>query len=192
MLPSKIELYTYMDYINKKDDKSFELIDGKFYAMSPAPSRIHQKIVTELSRRIGNFIEINSLPCEVYVAPFDVRLVNEGEREEDCINVVQPDISIICDKTKLDDKGCKGAPEFIIEVVSASNSSLDYVKKLYLYEKFKVNEYWIINPETSHILIYRLNDINQYSEPDRFSFDENMESSFLKGFQININSIVNK
>lgn len=98
MLPSKIELYTYIDYINKKDDERFELIDGRFYAMSPAPSRIHQKIVTELSRVIGNFIEVNLLSCEVYVAPFDVRLIDEGEKEEDCINVVQPDISIICDK----------------------------------------------------------------------------------------------
>lgn len=93
---------------------------------------------------------------------------------------------------KLDDKGCKGAPEFIIEVVSSSNTSLDYVKKLYLYEKFNVKEYWIINPETRHILIYKLNDTNQYSEPDRFTFDENIESNFLKGFQINIDSIVNK
>lgn len=192
MLPSNIELYTYIDYINKKDDERFELIDGRFYAMSPAPSRIHQKIVTELSRVIGNFIEENSLSCEVYVAPFDVRLIDEGEKEEDCINVVQPDISIICDKKKLDDKGCKGAPEFIIEVVSSFNASIEYVKRLYLYEKFNVKEYWIINPETRHILIYKLNETNQYSEPDRFTFDENIESNFLKGFQINIDSIVNK
>lgn len=192
VLPKKLEIYTYNDYKNKKDDNRYELIDGRFYAMSPAPSRIHQKIITELSRNIGNYIENNLISCEVYVSPFDVRLLDEGQTEDSCTNVVQPDISVICDKTKLDDKGCIGAPEFIIEVVSPSNASIDYVKKLYLYEKFYVKEYWIINPETEHILVYILNENNQYSEPYIYTFSEIVKSNFLHGYEVKINDIVKR
>ncbi|WDU82629.1 Uma2 family endonuclease [Caloramator sp. Dgby_cultured_2] len=92
------------------------------------------KIVTEGARIIGNFLAEKGLNCEVYVAPFDVRLIEEGENEYSCKNVVQPDISVVCDKNKLDDRGCKGAPDFIIEVVSPSNASIDYVKS-FIYMK---------------------------------------------------------
>ncbi|WP_027308477.1 Uma2 family endonuclease [Caloramator sp. ALD01] len=192
VLPERLEIYTYSDYKNKEDDNRYELINGRFYAMTPAPSRIHQKIITELSRSIGNYIEGNSLSCEVYVAPFDVRLIDDGQTEDSCTNVVQPDISVICDKTKLDDKGCIGAPEFIIEVVSPSNASVDYVKKLYLYEKFNVKEYWIINPNTEHIMIYTLGENNQYSEPFIFKFTEIISSKFLQGYEVKLSDIVKK
>ncbi|SKA11011.1 Putative restriction endonuclease, partial [Carboxydocella sporoproducens DSM 16521] len=100
-----------------------------------------------------------------YVAPFDVRLPEEGETEENCRNVVQPDISVICDRTKLDDKGCLGAPDWIIEVVSPSHTSHDYVRKLNLYERFGVREYWIVNPDSRHILVYRLGEQGGYGAP---------------------------
>jgi len=164
--------FTYQDYIKLPEGERVELIDGSIYAMSPAPSRIHQRLVTEVSRKIGNYIENQKGNCEIYVAPFDVRFLEEGESDEKNKNTVQPDISVICDRSKLDDKGCKGAPDFIIEVVSPSNSSVDYVKKVYLYEKFKVREYWIINPNTRTVTVYRLNSDELYGEPEKFSFQD--------------------
>ncbi|WP_057976969.1 Uma2 family endonuclease [Caloramator mitchellensis] len=185
-LPKKIDFYTYKDYINIDGDSRVELIDGQFFAMSPAPSRIHQKIVTEGARIIGNFIAEKGLNCEVYVAPFDVRLIDEGGSEDTCKNVVQPDISVVCDKNKLDDKGCKGAPDFIIEVVSPSNASIDYVKKLYLYEKFKVKEYWIINPDSKNVLVYTLNNEGQYGEPQKYRLDEQVQCNLFKELEFRL------
>lgn len=164
--------FTYEDYVKFPEGERVELIDGHIYLMSPAPSRIHQKIITEISRLIGNYIESNNYNCEVYVAPFDVRFIEEGETDEKNKNTVQPDISVICNTSKLDEKGCKGAPEFIIEVVSPSNSSIDYVKKLYLYEKFNVKEYWIVNPLTKTVTVYRLNNDNEYGEPEKYTFQD--------------------
>ena len=126
--------------------------------MSPAPSRIHQKIIMELSAEIRNYIKANNGPCEVYPAPFDVILKNDDEIIEDCKNIIQPDISVICDKNKLTDKGCTGSPDMIVEVVSPSNSRDDYVKKLNLYEQFKVKEYWIVNPTKKNIFVYKLDE----------------------------------
>ncbi len=154
--------------------------------MSPAPSRIHQRLVTEISREIENYFKSNNGECEVYVTPFDARLVEEGDTDENSRNVVQPDISVICDKTKLDGRGCIGAPDFIIEIVSPSNASIDYVKKLYLYEKFRVREYWIVSPSTRNVIVYRLNEEKQYWEPEKYSFDDAIKVEIFKGLEIKI------
>lgn len=183
-------IFTYIDYLKLDSNERVELIDGQFFAMSPAPSRVHQKIVTEGARIIGNFLAEKGLNCEVYVAPFDVRLMDEGESEDSCKNVVQPDISVVCDKNKLDDKGCKGAPDFIIEVVSPSNASIDYVKKLYLYEKFGVKEYWIVNPDSKNVLVYILNDEEQYGEPQKYKFNEQINCNVFKDLRFSIEEIL--
>lgn len=190
-LPKKHDFYTYADYLKHDSDTRVELIDGQFFAMSPAPSRVHQKIVTEGARIIGNFLSEKGLNCEVYVAPFDVRLMDEGESEDSCKNVVQPDISVVCDKNKLDEKGCKGTPDFIIEVVSPSNASIDYVKKLYLYEKFKVKEYWIINPDSKNVFVYILNDAGQYGEPQKYKLNEKIYCNLFKGLEFKIDEVLN-
>ncbi|MCX7904405.1 MAG: Uma2 family endonuclease [Caloramator sp.] len=189
-IPKRHNIYTYRDYLNFDGDTRVELIDGQFYSMTPAPSRVHQKIVTEGARIIGNFLSEKGLNCEVYVAPFDVRLIEEGENEDLCKNVVQPDILVVCDKNKLDDKGCKGAPDFIIEVVSPSNASIDYVKKLYLYERFKVKEYWIVNPESKNVFVYILNSEGQYGEPHKYTFNECIYCNVFKDLIFRMDEIL--
>ncbi|WP_342455525.1 Uma2 family endonuclease [Caloramator sp. Dgby_cultured_2] len=144
---------TYKEYLNLPEGERVELIDGYVYNMV-APSRIHQEVSMNLSRIFSNFLL--GKECKVYAAPFDVRLIKEGQREDEADTVVQPDLSIICDKSKLDERGCKGAPDMIIEIVSPSTASIDYIKKLNLYEKFKVKEYWIVNPIEKIVIVFCL------------------------------------
>ena len=146
--------YTYADYQQWPEGERWELIDGEAYAMSPAPTRTHQAVVVELVRQIANFLE--GKPCQVFVAPFDVRLPERNEADDQIETVVQPDIVVVCDESKLDEKGCRGAPDWIIEVLSPSTASKDHVRKKSLYERHGVREYWLVHP-TDHVLTrYRL------------------------------------
>lgn len=111
--------------------------------------------------------------CKIYVAPFDVVLIKPNEIDKESKNVVQPDITIVFDEEKLDDNGCKGSPDMVIEVVSPSTASQDYVKKLNLYEKYAIKEYWIVNPKNSNIFVYKLDQNNQYSEVKVYDMKEN-------------------
>lgn len=154
--------YTEDDYYNLPENVRAELIDGQFYYMA-ASSRIHQRISSELYTTINNYIKASKGSCETYYAPFAVKLFDDSE------NIVEPDISVICDRNKLTDKGCTGAPDWIIEIVSPSNSSHDYVKKLNLYMDAGVREYWIVDPQQQTILVYFFEeDINvrQYTFQD--------------------------
>ena len=139
--------YTSKDYWNLPEGKRAELIDGQFYDMAP-PSRIHQKLVHLISYTIENYIRNHDGDCEVYPAPFAVNLDAADE------NWVEPDISVICDKSKFTDRGCSGAPDWITEVISPSTQSHDYLKKLWLYQKYNVREYWIVNPATKSVMVY--------------------------------------
>ncbi len=146
--------FTYGDYRRWEGDDRWELIDGEVFDMSPAPSRRHQQVVLRLALQIDDFLEGHS--CEAYVAPFDVRLP-EGEEADDAIEtVVQPDITVICDPSKLDDAGCRGAPDWIIEVLSPRTSARDQVHKRDLYERHGVREYWIVHPEDRVVTTYQL------------------------------------
>ena len=148
-LPQEI-IDTSYDYWNLPDGQRAELIDGKLYNMAP-PNRIHQKLIAKFVNRIENHIAEHHGGCEVYPAPFAVKLFFEDDR-----NVVEPDISVICDSNKLTDRGCTGAPDWIVEIVSPSNSSYDYVRKLNLYMDAGVREYWIVNPMEQEVLVYFL------------------------------------
>ena len=148
-------IYTEGDYYNLPENVRAELIDGQIYYIS-APSRIHQKILSFLHVRIANYIDSKNSPCEVYPAPFAVKLFSEDDR-----NVVEPDISVICDPNKLTDQGCTGAPDWITEIVSPSNPGHDYVRKLNLYMDAGVREYWIVNPNEQEVLVY-------FGEQDNF------------------------
>lgn len=146
--------FTYGDYRLWPDDQRWELIDGKAYDMSPAPTRTHQTLVVEMVRQIGNYLE--DKPCEVYVAPFDVRLPAGDEDDDRITTVVQPDIAVICDPAKLDEAGCRGAPDWIVEVLSPVTAAKDQIRKRDLYQRHGVREYWLVHP-TDHILTrYRL------------------------------------
>lgn len=173
-------IYTYEDYKNYPEGERIEIINGHIYDMSAAPARIHQKIISQLLIELGNYIKSNNGPCEVYPAPFDVLLTND-KNTDSCMNIVQPDISVICDKNKLTDKGCTGAPDMIIEVVSPFNPNSDYIRKLNLYDHYKVREYWIVNPIQETIFVYRLDENMQYAAPDTYTFNDTLEVGIYNG-----------
>lgn len=147
---SQAKLYTETDYYNLPEDVRAELIEGQFIYNQAAPSRIHQTILGELYTIINNYMKAKGSSCRVYPAPFAVKLC------EDKNTIVEPDISVICDRSKLTNQGCTGAPDWIIEIVSPSNSSHDYIRKLNLYADAGVREYWIVDYDKERILVYYL------------------------------------
>jgi len=152
--------YTFENYLTWLDDKRRELIDGFVYMLA-GPTRKHQKISIMISSRFFNYLE--NKKCEVYAAPFDVRLPNNGETEDNLIyNVVQPDIVVVCDLGKLDEKGCIGPPDLIVEILSANTSKKDLKDKFSLYEKSGVKEYWIVYPNEKSINVFILSPKNKY------------------------------
>ncbi|OPJ64216.1 Uma2 family endonuclease [Clostridium oryzae] len=185
---AKKKIYTYTDYLSYPEDKRIEIIDGDIYNMAAAPSRIHQEIITELLFRIRKYIEVNKGDCKVYPSPFDVVLKNDNEDAAYSRNIVQPDISVICDKSKLTDKGCTGSPDMIIEVVSPFNPNSDYIRKLNLYDQYKVREYWIVNPMEKTILVYRLDKNNQYAAPKAYTFNDKINVGIYNGLEIDFNT----
>jgi len=154
--------HTYGEYCGWPEDQRYELIDGLAFAMAPAPTRQHQRLSFELAREVANALEGSG--CEVNVAPFDVRLPEGDEADDDIDTVVQPDISVVCDPSKLDDKGCRGAPDWVIEVLSPGSAGHDQVRKLALYERHGVTEYWLVHPVDRVVIIYRLED-GAYGRP---------------------------
>ena len=157
------ERLTYGDYLHWPDDERWELIDGVAYDMSPAPSRRHQDFVVELVRQTANHLRDSA--CSTYVAPFDVRLPRADEADEQVDTVVQPDVAVICDPSKLDDKGCRGAPDWIVEVLSPSTARKDQREKRDLYERHGVREYWLLHPIDDMLMIYRIGP-DGYGKPD--------------------------
>ena len=157
--------YTVEDIYALPDGQRAELIDGQIYDMTP-PSYLHQKLVMELSATIRDYIKSHGGPCEVLPAPFAVFL------NQDNHNYVEPDVSVICDPGKINDRGCNGAPDFIIEIVSPSSQRMDYLTKLFKYRTAGVREYWIVNPMTQTVqtnFFGNTEDSNQYSFDDEIS-----------------------
>lgn len=144
---AKEKVYTIDDIYHLPDGNRAELIDGQIYYMAP-PTRTHQRIAGELFAAIREYIRQDNGICEVDIAPFAVFL------NEDNVNYVEPDISVICDPNKLTDKGCFGAPDWIIEIVSSGSRRMDYYTKLFKYRTAGVREYWIVDPEKNRILVY--------------------------------------
>ena len=158
------------------EGKRAELIDGQIYDMAP-PGRIHQELVQQLSRTIGNYIADHKGTCKVYPAPFAVFL-NQDDK-----TYVEPDISVICDNGKLDDRGCNGAPDWVIEIVSPSSQRMDYLTKLFKYRTAGVREYWIVNPMTRIVQVYC------FGEPEdstQYSFDEEISVGIYNDLKIRI------
>jgi len=182
----KEKKFTYKDYLEWQDEKRWEIIDGVAYDMSPAPSRKHQWIVGELFTQFHNYLK--GKPCQVYVAPFDVRLPYGDEADSDIETVVQPDIVVVCDSKKLDDAGCRGAPDIVIEVTSPHTAKKDLLTKRSLYEKHKVKEYWIIFPETEEVVIFRLKD-GKYGEPEEYKKGDKIVTEIFNDFQIDLATV---
>ena len=144
--------YTYADYLTWNFDDRLELIKGWIYKMSPAPRRKHQKVSFQLLMSFGNYF--NTKSCEVYEAPFDVRLKKNKGSDSEVNTVVQPDISVFCDLSKLDDRGAIDAPDLVVEITSDSTMKKDYNEKFNLYEENGVQEYWIVNPDSKSMEIF--------------------------------------
>lgn len=176
MQAQKIIKRTIEDIYALPDGQRAELIDGDMYMMSP-PGRAHQKLVYQLGRQIGDYIDSNHGECEVYPAPFAVFL-NQDEH-----TYVEPDLSVICDKSKLDDRGCNGAPDWVIEIVSPSSQQMDYMTKLFKYRDAGVREYWIVNPEKETVLTYFFEGEN---DSIQFDFTDDVPVRIFDGWSVNI------
>ncbi len=171
----KGEIYTIDDIYALPDGERAELIDGKIYYMAP-PSRTHQRISGKLYQTIANYIDSTGGKCEIYAAPFAVFL------NDDDINYLEPDISVICDQSKLDDKGCHGAPDWVIEVVSPSSKPRDYMAKLFKYRNAGVMEYWIIDPDKQMTMVYGF----EKDIVEQYNFGEDVPSGIYEGFVIKV------
>lgn len=146
-LPAEKSRYTFADVLTWDNDKRVEIIDGEVIMMAPAPARVHQETSGELFRQLANYLR--GKKCKVYPAPFDVRLFEEdGTRPEDVDTVVEPDITVVCDPSKLDERGCKGAPDMVAEILSPSTQRHDRFIKFSLYQRAGVREYWIVDPDS--------------------------------------------
>jgi Uma2 family endonuclease len=177
------EFFTYADYRLWPDEERWEIIEGEAYNMSPAPGTTHQAKSGEIFRQIANYLE--DKPCQVFAAPFDVFLPEPGEAEERISTIVQPDISIICDETKLSEKGCTGPPEVIIEIVSPWGASRDQIKKRRLYERKGVMEYWIVHPGDRILWKYLLSG-GQYGKPEIFDNTGTPSFEILPEFSVDL------
>ena len=151
-LPAKKEHYTFADILAWEGNERVEIINGEIFLMA-SPFRVHQEISGELFRQLANFLE--GKKCRVYAAPFAVRLVEkDGDNPEDVDTMVEPDITVVCDKDKLDKHGCKGAPDMVIEILSPSTRRHDRLVKLGLYQQAGVREYWIVDPENKSVQVF--------------------------------------
>jgi Uma2 family endonuclease len=181
--------YTFADYLTWIDDKRRELINGFVKLMTPAPSRTHQRIAVALVRQFSNFLHRKN--CEVYAAPFDVRFPSKnGETADNKIyTVVQPDICIICDKTKLDERGCLGAPDLIVEIVSLSTVKRDIDEKFKLYEEHGVIEYWIVQPNDTTLTVFVLEN-GKYQHKGLYTKGSKVDVHIFKGnLQIDLDDV---
>lgn len=172
--------YTTQDIYSLPEGQRAELLDGQIYDMAP-PGRIHQKLVSQLTQIIGQYINSHQGTCEVYPAPFAVFL-NKDDK-----TYVEPDLSVICDKNKLDDRGCSGAPDLIIEIVSPSSRKMDYNLKNGKYAEVGVREYWIIDPEKERLTIYYY---EEDAAPVFYPFDSPVEANIFPGLVITVSELL--
>lgn len=174
--------HTYGEIQTWSDDTRWEIIDGQAYAMA-APTRQHQNVVTRLLLQLVPYFDQRG--CQVVPAPFDVRLARSEEPDDDIQTVVQPDIVVVCDLGKLDDRGCRGAPDLVIEVVSPSTAGRDQVTKRALYESHGVRQYWLVHPTDRVVTIYRLQGEGNFAIPEIFEAYGIVAMQGHEGLQIN-------
>ena len=176
--------FTYADYKDWElaQGERYELIYGEACAIA-APNVYHQSILSELGRQLAN--SFTGKPCKVFPAPFDVRLFYEEDENDD--TVVQPDISVICDKGKLGIEGCHGAPDFVVEILSPSNTAIEMQRKYELYREAGVREYWVINPEHKALYSYRFGDGTIF--PHAYKASERAEAGIFPGFVVELEPV---
>jgi len=179
--------YSYADYLKWTIEERLELIKGKIFKMSPAPSTSHQRILRRMSQTLGNFL--NGHSCEVFIAPFDVRLARKSEDDQDIITVVQPDICVVCDPSKIDTKGCVGAPDIVVEILSPGNNRKELQNKYEVYEETGVKEYWIVSPQDKTFMKYTLGENLKYIPSRLLTSGDFVSTLILPGFELNLEEV---
>jgi Uma2 family endonuclease len=178
--------YTYADYIRWTERERWEIIDGVPY-MQAAPSWEHQRILAQLGRQFLNYFQ--GKPCETYLAPFDVMLSEGNEADEDIETTVQPDITVICDKSKLKGTGYFGVPTLVIEILSPSTAAFDKKFKMKRYGRVGVKEVWIIDPSNKIVDVFKLVGDGRYGQPETYSTEDKIVVSLFPEFEIELNTV---
>lgn len=179
--------YSYADYLSWREDERWEIIEGEAYDMTPAPGVVHQEISMNLSVLLGMFFRERE--CRVFASPFDVRLPHEKTDDERIFTIVQPDLIVVCDPEKLEERGCLGTPDLVIEIISPSTASKDHVRKRRLYESHGVKEFWLVHPTDRIVMIYRLENDGVYGRPDVFADDDKFEVPLFPGLEIDLTKV---
>jgi Uma2 family endonuclease len=180
--------YSYADYLTWEMDSMVELIKGKIFRQSAAPRRIHQEVALQLARKIADYLDDKT--CKIFIAPFDVRLPAKSKKPQDIFTVVQPDICVVCDPSKLDELGCIGAPDLVVEILSPGNNQKELIHKHDIYEENGVREYWVIHPSEQTLLIYTLTD-GKYISSRLYTIGHTVTSSSVHGFTLDLEDIFN-
>lgn len=187
-IPEKHVKFTYKDYLKWPDEERWELIYGEAWDMAPATTRKHQQISKKLLFQIEDYLKDKD--CTVYYAPFDVRLPeHEEDNDKETDTVVQPDLLVVCDKSKLDEAGCNGAPDWIVEILSPSTAVKDLNNKYQLYQARGVKEYWIIDPSNNYLTVYLLDISGKYFRSGVYSADSKVSSSTLPELTIDLTPV---
>ncbi len=185
--PTGRDRFNYGDYASWPDGERWELLDGRPHAMTPALGRLHQGVLAKL---VASFVTyFAGKTCRVYPAPFDVRLPRGKEADDEIDTVVQPDLSVVCDPEKLDDKGCRGAPDLVVEVTSPSSASLDQITKKALYERHGVREYWIVHPVDHIAWVYRRTDAGAFGPPSVYGPEDRVPVGILEDLTIDLREV---
>jgi Uma2 family endonuclease len=177
--------YSYADYLRWQFEDKVELIKGKIFKMSPAPNMKHQRISFRLGLALGNFFK--GKQCNIFSAPFDVRLYDSKKSQKankDIYTVVQPDLCVICDNSKLDEQGCIGAPELVVEILSRGNTAKEMKIKFELYQESGVQEYWVVYPYEENLLQFVLNDKQKYELYKIYVTDDVATSNLFPNLQV--------
>ncbi|SHN30604.1 Endonuclease, Uma2 family (restriction endonuclease fold) [Cyclobacterium lianum] len=178
--------YSYADYLTWQMDKMVELIQGKVFKPAAAPGRKHQEVSLKISSQL--YFLLKNRTCKVFEAPFDVRLPVHSKKNEDIFTVVQPDICVVCDRSKLDEAGCIGAPDLIVEILSPGNNRKEIHTKFSVYEESGVREYWVIHPSEQTLLVYTLRQ-GKYVPSRLFTVGDIVSSECIAGFHLDVKDL---
>ena len=187
--PRKEKRYTYADYLQWPDDTRYELIDGEVFRLAPTPLIEHQEVAGEVYCQLRN--QLDGKPCRPYIAPVDVRLPRADEADAAIDTVVQPDVLVVCDPAKIDRRGVRGAPDWLLEVLSPSTAAHDQIAKLRTYERAGVREYWLVHPGDRTLTVYVL-ETGQYGRPDIYELKDATPIGVLPGVAIAWDALIER
>lgn len=180
------KLYTYADYFQWRFEERVELIKGRIFKMSPAPNVRHQRISGEVHGQLWSFLR--GKKCQVFAAPFDVRLPRKTNDDREITTVLQPDVCVVCDPAKLDKRGCLGAPDIVVEILSPGNNAKELKTKYEVYEEAGVLEYWVVSPQDNTFLVYVLTN-GKYVPLRTMVAGDVFTSSALEGYSLDLTEL---